>query len=426
MYQDKTILVVGYGVEGKTLVQYLKNAGAQITVADQNPEVEDPTIGVDWKTGADYLNDLENFDLIAFSPGVKLATYQQLLASNKPLITQTQIFFEQSPTKNIIGVTGTNGKGTTCTMLYQMMQNAGLNVYLAGNIGEPMLPLLSKLTDEDWVILELSSYQLRDISTSPKIGVMLNITPDHLDQHGEFEDYVAAKANLIRFQTEQDWAVINQDYSVTADLASLTRAQIKWFGGEDFTDTGWQLSIPGVHNHENAAAAMAVGEILEIDPVIIEKSLSEFTGLPHRLELVAEINGIKFIDDSISTSPAPAMAAIEAFSQPKICILGGSPKSANYAEIAQKIAQSTSIKAIFTIGTTGPKISQALLDSGFHGEIISSCENISQVVEQAFKRAESGDIVLLSPGDASFDWFKNYKDRGEQFSQAVRKLAEYN
>lgn len=427
-YKDKKILVVGFGVEGKALVDYFVEQGAIVTVADQKTHTEFGKTYVDyydkvaWQLGENYLDKLDCFDLIAFSPGLKYPVYQKIISSGVSTTTQMRIFFDQTPTKNLIGVTGTNGKGTTCTLIYEILKQAGKQVYLIGNIGNEALPVLKLLGPDDYVVIELSSYQLRDLHKSPHIGVVHNITPDHLDIHKDFDDYVECKANIIRFQNEDDFAVLSGDYPVTRGLADITQAKVVYFSKQDFIKTGYELKILGEHNKENAAAVLAVTDILGIDRAVVQEAFRIFPGLPHRLQPVASLRGVKFVDDSISTSPAPVMAAIQTFAEPKILICGGSFKSAQYEDLSQAITNNGSVKAVIPIGATGPKIKEALQLAGFKGKILDGFTNIEQVVKAAFNEAGPGDIVLLSPGDASFDWFKNYADRGEQFAEAVRKL----
>lgn len=427
-YRDQKILIIGFGVEGQALAKYFLRQQAIVTIADQKPisQLDQNLVkeysdrGVSWQTGSDYLADLNHYDLIGFSPGIKFETYQLIQASGRPTITQIQLFLEQSPTKNIIGITGTNGKGTTATMIYQILQAAGKSVYLGGNIGIEVLPLLDQLTAADWVILELSSYQLRDIRQSPHIGVVLDITSDHLDIHQTQAAYVEAKANLIGFQDSSDFAVINADHPTSLGLKDTTKSQIRLFTAEMAHQAGIKLAIPGEHNYENAAAAMTVGQLLEIDQAIINQTLADFHGLEHRLQLVAEQGGVKYIDDSISTTPYTTIAAIKAFTEPLILLLGGSKKSADYRELVPTIHAANNIKAILLMGTTGKEIKQALVEANYQGQVIDGFNKIQAVVNQAKQLATAGDIVLLSPASASFDWFKNYADRGQQYLRAIK------
>lgn len=423
------VLVVGFGIEGRALADYFLKKGDEVTIADIKPIKELPEelvqkyleLGVEFINGEDYLDTLTDYNLIAFSPGMKPKAYHQIVDSGVETTTQMQLFFANSPTKNLIGVTGTKGKGTTSTLIYEILKAAGKTAYLVGNIGEPALPLLDDLQPEDWVVLELSSYQLRDLNISPHIGVILNITPDHMDVHPDFADYVSSKANLIRFQSTQDYALLNSEYEVTRDLASQTQAQVEFFNKTDFEKTGFKLKLPGRHNYENAAAALRIADLLEIDRNVVEQVMTNFQGLPHRLQEVGQINGVRYIDDSFATSPSPTMVGINAFTEPKIVILGGSGKIEDFRELVDAVIQNSTIKHVLTIGQSGPTIESALNTAGYD-QTSGGFNDIEEVVNKAHELAEPGDIVLLSPADASFGWFKNYADRGEKFSAAVAKL----
>lgn len=429
-YKDKKIIIIGYGIEGQAVAKYLYPQGAKITIADQKDLSELPaeavqqfsTQEVKWVTGASYLDNLGQYDLICFSPGLKYENYQKIISAGIPVTTQIKIFFDHTPTKNIIGVTGTNGKGTTTKMIHDILVAAGKTVYLGGNIGIEVLPLLDKLKPDDWVVLELSSYQLRDLDVSPHIGVLLNITSDHIDIHQTQEDYEQSKANLIRFQTTDDFAVVNGDYEVTKKLAKLSKAELKYFYAKDIDTSVINLPIPGQHNLENAAAAKKVSEIVGIDDETVVKVLNSFEGLHHRLEKVASVKGVDFYDDSISTIPHTTMAAVHSFKQPVILILGGSKKSADYNELARPLKEAKNIKTLLITGDTGPEIKEALEKVNYQGQTYEGFDNIKQVVTKAFSLAQPGDIVLLSPASASFNWFKNYADRGEKYLQAIKKL----
>lgn len=413
------VLVVGYGVEGTQLVNYFLNQRIDITVADQKSSSElSIKNGVKLITGSGYLDNLKNYDLIAFSPGLKFESYQKIQKSKLKTTTQIQLFLENCPAK-IIGVTGTNGKGTTATLIYNILKKAGKRVYLAGNIGTGVLSLLPKLKKSDWVVLELSSYQLRDLKISPHIGVILNITSDHLDIHQSQKNYIESKANLIRFQKPGDYAILNGDYSVTKNLSKLTKGNIEYFQRSDLKE---KIGLPGEHNLENAAAAKKVAEILGINHKTITQVLKSFKGLEHRLQKVAQINKVTFIDDSISTTPFTAIAALKTFKKPKILILGGSKKSADYSDLAKEIKKDLSVKAVILIGQTGSEIENEFKKVDYSGKTYQGFKNIDQVVKKAFQLAEPGYLILLSPASASFDWFKDYKDRAKKYQEAIKKL----
>lgn len=447
---DKKIAILGLGIEGEDGVKFLLSQGVDsknITVFDQKPleELKEKIsqLGIkNYQLGKDYLkNGLRNFDIIFRSPAFKLSMPEIVEAKKKGAIitSATKLFFDLCPGR-IIGVTGTKGKGTTSSLIYQILKEAGKKVFLAGNIGEPMLALLPKLNRESWVVLELSSFQLQDLEKSPYVAVVLFIVSEHLDYHKDFKEYLEAKANIVKYQKKSDFAVLNADNKNSAALAKLTPAKVFWFsrrkkvnGG--FVDKGKifvfdqlvgevkDLKIRGEHNWENVASAVTVGKILGVSLEKIRKAVFSFKGLEHRLELVAKIKGVSFYNDSFSTTPETTIAAVKSFNQPLILILGGSDKGSDYRQMAKEIVSST-VKTVVLIGQMAPKIKKELLVAGFKGKIIFRPKTMKEIVEKSFAEAKKGDVVLLSPACASFDMFKNYKDRGWQFKSNVANLAE--
>lgn len=422
------VLIVGFGVEGKILTDYFLQT-AEVTVADRKNlnEFDEKVIeeyskkGVVWKTGDNYLEGLGQFDLIAHSPAITSEVREKIYSCGVKTTTQTQIFLDKVGSKNIVGVTGTNGKGTTCSLIAEMLEESGKKVFLVGNIGEGMINHLEEIQVNDWVVMELSSYQLRDVQKSPHIAVVLNITPDHMNMHTDMKEYIESKVNIVRFQTPKDVAVINSDYEVTKKLAERTTAKIVWFGRDDVRDK-YEVKIPGEHNFENAAAAIKVAQLANVDDEVIRKVLMTFGGLEHRLQLVADKNGVKYIDDSISTNPATAIAAIRSFTEPKILILGGSSKKADFEELAKTITLDVSVKAVVLTGQTSDEIDRCLKEAGYSRQK-SYAKGMKNVVNKAVKSSKPGDVVLLSPACASFGEYVDYKDRGKQFTQIVQGLG---
>lgn len=426
----KKVLVAGFGIEGTALADYFLGKKFKVCVADKKDihEFDQEKItkfrerGVEFATDAGYLDNLANFDLIAFSPGLEKPELDRIYRSGVSYTTQVNIFFENSPTKNIIGVTGTNGKGTTATLIYEILKSAGLSAYLAGNIGEGVLPLLEKLTADDWVVLELSSFQLRDIKYSPHIAVVLNITPDHLGVHGSFEEYVSCKANIVRFQSSGDFALLNGDYQVAKNLSKFTKAQVVYFSKGDFTQTKFKLLLPGEHNSENAAAAMAVAKVLNINNAVVEAVFRSFKGLPHRLEKIGTFSGVVVVDDSISTTPEAAIAAVRSFKDPKIVILGGFRTGADYSALVGELGKTASVKAVVLIGQTGAEeIYKGLKLTKYQGIILGPFQDFDSAIAACKSASSSGDVVLLSPASKSFDWFVDYIDRAKKFRQLAEK-----
>ena len=430
-FQGKKIAVVGLGVEGLSSVQYLRKHGAKITELDK-------------KQGEKYLDKLNKFDLIVRSPGVKLS---ELINNHSSLIiskitSQTKLFFDMCPCP-IIGVTGTKGKGTTASLIYEMLKKDDQDVYLGGNIGKPPFEFLDKLATHSIVVLELSSFQLQDLTKSPHIAVMLMTTSEHLDYHKDTKEYVDAKRNILSYQSSQDFAIVNRDYPASNESDIYTDGKVYYVSrersGRDgcYVEDGsiWlqkegrktkitansQVKIPGGHNLENACAAIMAADLAGVSKENMVSVLKSFKGLEHRLELVRDVRGVKYYDDSFSTTPETAIAAIEAFKNPEILILGGSSKNSDFTELGKVISSHDNIKAIIGIGKEWPKIKSRIKNSELR-ILIEGAGNMQKIVQAAAKIAKKGDVVLLSPACASFDMFQNYKDRGEQFKREVENL----
>ena len=446
--KNKKIAVLGLGIEGEDVCRYLISRGVKnITVFDQKTlgDLKDKINELritNYELGPSYLKKgLGGFDIIFRSPAFRLSLPEIVEAKNSGAIitSATKLFFDLCPAK-IIGVTGTKGKGTTSTLIYKILKRAGKKVFLAGNIGEPMLALLPKLDEEGWVILELSSFQLQDMEKSPHIAVVLFIAPEHLDYHSSFEEYIRAKANIVYWQKKSDFAVLNADNQTSSSFGSLTPAKVYYFSREKKVNGGFtkdgqiylfdkligptnKLQILGVHNWENICAASVASFLAGADLNSIKKVVFSFKGLEHRLEFVGEVAGIKFYNDSFSTTPETTIAAIKVFSQPIILIAGGSEKGSDYTQLGKEISQSK-VKTLILIGKTAQKIKKSVQKAGFRRKIIYKPGEMKEIVERAFAEAKRGDVVLLSPACASFDMFKNYKDRGWQFKKYVCESSE--
>ncbi|MDZ4228777.1 MAG: UDP-N-acetylmuramoyl-L-alanine--D-glutamate ligase [Patescibacteria group bacterium] len=403
---DKNIAVLGSGKEGRDVYDWLKtnSRGCRIKVFDKIKAV-----------------DLAGFDIVFRSPGfyryspmiVKAETAGAIISS------ATKLFFDQCPAK-IIAVTGTKGKGTTTSLIYQILQNDGQSAYIAGNIGKPMLSLLPRLKGGDWVCLELSSFQLQDLTKSPHIAVVLNITSDHLDVHKSTKEYRGAKTSILKYQHPSDHAVLNVDYPVTKKMAVLTPARIHWFSGRRVNLDVTRIKLRGEHNRENIAAAMAAAGLAGVAKENMTEAVFKFKGLEHRLELVRKVNAITFYNDSFSTTPETAIAAIKSFFEPMTIILGGSEKGSDYRRLGRVIVASKNVRNLILIGKTAGKIKAAV--SGFSGAIITGLTTMKAVVTIAGKISLPGSVVVLTPACASFDMFTDYQDRGNQFKLWVKKL----
>ena len=440
--------LIGFGLEAKSAYDYFKSIDQNNTfeIYDENPKSK-----IELPNGVKFFGDFHDFskiqaDLIVRTPAVN----PRRLPKNAKITSVTNLFFENCPAP-IIGVTGSKGKGTVSSFIAEILRAAGLKVYLVGNIGLPALNELSKIQKDDAVIYELSSFQLWDAQKSPHIAVLNNLEVDHLDVHDGFEDYVTAKMNIAKNQTENDFFIFNTENSIVLEnvenLKNRLKAELQPFqdynlahiqenyflwGDEVLFETDI-LKIPGEHNQKNACAAMiATFDLLREKGFALEeifdfwqKGLSSFTGLPHRLKFVKEVSGVRFYDDSIATTPGSAIAALNAFSQPKILILGGSDKGADLSELIDKISNSSEgeLREVILMGAESSKLAQKLTQAGFERFINLGQEtNMQEVVKASFENAQSGDVVILSPAHASFDMFKSYTDRGEQFIENVNLL----
>jgi len=430
-FKNKKVALLGLGIEGKDALNFLLGKGALVTLFDRKDEKDLDFEGVDKErislsTGENYLKEgLFGFDFIVRSPGVYryIPEITEAEKGGVEVTSAIKIFFDECPAK-IIGVTGTKGKGTTSTLIYEILGSAGKEVYLSGNIGKPYLELLPALRPTSYIVMEMSSFQLIDMEKSPHIAIVLNITTDHLDWHRDRDEYVSAKENIVRYQLSDDFAVINEEYETPRDFTNSTKGKVVFFSKEKLEEKYKEnLLLRGEHNLENIAAAVEVGRLIGISEEIILKTVRSFKGLEHRLELVAEIGGVTFYNDSFATSPQPTIAAINSFTEPETLILGGSDKGLDYRELAGGIEEKENIKNIILIGDTAGKIKNAFGNKNLKVKIHElGFAPMEEIVKKAYEVSEKGSVVVLSPASASFDMFKNYKERGNQFKAAVEKL----
>lgn len=435
------IAVVGFGVEGQQSYRYWTERGDTVTIVDERESLGDelPT-GASTILGNDALKHLQGFDMVVRTAGLAPSR----LETEAKIWSATNEFFRQCPAP-IIGVTGSKGKGTTCSLITSILRKAGHTVHLVGNIGTPALEVLPEIESSHIVVYELSSFQLWDLERSPHYAAVLHIEPDHLDVHADFAEYIAAKSNIVKYQNHNDICVYHptNEWSLAiarnqpnfdthaAKYAALKNdnkqvATVYVSGGIFQTTKGreicsiGELKLPGAHNVENACAAMSICLQYDVTDTQFAEGLNDFTGLPHRLKYVDTIDNVMYYDDSIATTPGSAMAAAYAFPQPKIMILGGSSKGADFTELAHAFLD-VNIRKILLIGEGGDHIAQALAQAGVSGyEKVSG--TMQEVVKYAHESARSGDVVVLSPACASFGQFRNYKDRGDQFIAAVESL----
>ena len=448
------IIIAGYGLEGISTLIYFRRKfpDAEFMVADERPADKLPAIpdGVKLVTGKNVFQEqLDDADLVVRTASLP----PRNIETRGKVWSATNEFFDKCPAP-IIGVTGTKGKGTTCSLITAILQQAGQTVHLVGNIGVPALDVLPKIKKTDIVVYELSSFQLWDLEKSPHIAVVLMIEPDHLNVHTDFADYLNAKKNIRCHQHLGDVCLYHPTNKYSQEVAAtpldrlpdtgdnhgdtLDFAQRYAIPDDDqvYVQDGYfcvqnrricstsHLRLPGAHNLENACAAMsAVTELpINVTDEQYAAGLESFTGLPHRLKFVAEKNGVKYYDDSISTTPGSAIAALKAFTEPKILILGGSDKGADYAELVQEIARQN-MRAVIVNGANASEIIEVLHKNKVSCQVVQlEMATMPTVVEAAANQAQPGDVVILSPAAASFDMFKSYNDRGEQFVAVVENL----
>jgi UDP-N-acetylmuramoylalanine--D-glutamate ligase len=441
------VAILGYDVDGRSSADYWHKKGAEITVCDQKTDIQVPDFASS-KLGPDYLKNLDEFDVLVRTPGLHPSQITKANADNpdilKKVTTSINEFFEHCQVP-IIAVTGTKGKGTTCTLIYKILQAGGKKAYLGGNIGQNPLDFLNEITNDAWVVLELSNFQMIDFKYSPKIGVCLMIAPEHQDWHNNVGEYFSAKENLFARQTKNDLLVYNANNEITLRVIEPSQAEkIPYFVPEEDEEPGVKngsyvvkdtifmvdkpvcktsdVALLGRHNLENVCAAIATTwKLINGNQELITKVLQDFKGMEHRLELVREVGGVKYYNDSFATTPEATLAAIKSFKEPKVLILGGHDKGASFYELANEITNSSSIRQVIAIGETGEKFIDLLNDRGFD-KITLGGNTMQSIVNAAKNTAQPGDVVLLSTACASFGLFKNYKDRGNQFKDVVNSL----
>lgn len=449
--KNKQVAILGFGEkEGKATLEYLIRHQIRPTLFDKRDWSEFSESDKQYITqknipfifGEGYLSELRSFEVVFRNPAFKFLDpeLQKLQKKGLLITSQTKFFLENCPAFTI-GVTGTKGKGTTCSLIEQILKkNNTAKVFLTGNIGKiQAFEFLDTLTKKDIVVFELSSFQLQDLEISPKIGVLLMVTPEHLDYHKDLNEYLNAKSNILKHQTPEDIAIINKDFENSLKIAEVCNSKKYFFSTNNKADCYLEnevivfpsmgltyptknLLLKGKHNIQNICAAILASFFAGASKESVVETLSNFKGLEHRLEFVAEKNGIKFYNDSFSTIPETTIAAIQSFSENKIIILGGSSKNSNFNELASIISKSNSIKALLLMGAEGQKIEECLQAYGFNAhKIYKNFSSMQEIFKHLKTLAQKEDVVLLSPACASFDMFKNYIERGEQFKELVNQ-----
>jgi UDP-N-acetylmuramoylalanine--D-glutamate ligase len=466
--RGKHVLVMGLGLHGGGLgvTRWLLKQGANVTVTDlKNAEELAPTLdalreayrppdtNIEFVLGEHRELDFAGADLIVRNPGVPRESRFLALAAAQgvPIRMEMGLFLERLPqgVEQVIGITGTKGKSTTTMMVGAILKKSHSDTVVAGNLRVSALELLDEIGADTAVVLELSSFQLEEFENlrmSPNIAAVTNIYPDHLNRYRDMNEYAAAKANIFAYQGIDDSCILNFDNPVLTHLRSRVPSRVIWFSRLRALHDGafvdhdaivWndhgsktrilpvgELGAPGAHNVENALAATAVARVWGANPEIIAEALREFKGAPDRLELVRELNGVEYINDTTATAPAATIVALRTMarrSQTIILIAGGSDKGLDYAEMAKAVAQ-VKPRVVLVQGSATRKIEQALKEAGCGELIVGTFEQFEDAVLQAHEQAHSGDVVLLSPGAASFGMFANEFRRGDKFREIVSRL----
>jgi UDP-N-acetylmuramoylalanine--D-glutamate ligase len=444
--KGKKVLVVGLGKSGLAAALFLRRRGAQVTVSDvRSAEAlakDIPALleeGIMVEAGGHGLLTFRRQDLIVVSPGVPLNTPElaQVISFGLPVIGELELAARFLKGK-ILAITGSNGKTTTTALVGEILAKAGLPTLVGGNIGVPVVALIDQSTDDSWSVLEVSSFQLEStVEFHPKIAVILNITPDHLDRHGSFENYARAKERIFAAQDEHDYVVLNADNARAAEAASRSTARVYLFSMEHSVEQGAWLDdgfvvyragkdepvekvvpltgipLKGAHNVENVLAAVCASRLAGASADSIREAVEAFQAVEHRLEFVATVNGVDFYNDSKATNVDATIKAVASFQSGIHLILGGKDKGSDYTQLAQLLR--SRVRAIYTIGSAAAKI-----ESQLRGTVsILSCETLDNAVSAAASAAHPGDVVLLAPACSSFDQFESYEHRGRVFKELV-------
>lgn len=440
LLKNKKIAILGLGIENLSLIRYLlkHKIKCEITVCDARKNAREKIKGtgsrvkpgmtdtrISWQLGKGFNKNLNKFDIMFRAPGwpIDCPGIQAALKAGVELSSPMKLFFELCPTKNIIGVTGTKGKGTTASLIYEILKKAGKRVWLGGNIGVAPFEFIDKIKKNDWVALELSSFQLEDMIVSPHIAVITNFYSEHLapadpnnpNYHKSLKDYQDAKFNIIKWQKSGDKAVLNYELRIT-NYELNTKGKKIYFKKSELPS-----KLIGEHNKENIAAAVEVAKIVGIKQEIIKKAVAGFKGLEHRLELVREYKGVKYYDDSFATTPEASIIALKSFNQPVVILLGGADKGSDFKQLAEEVKRRCKFVVLLN-GQATNRIKQELIRVSFLIDKMKLANNIKEAVVMARQKAGAGDIVLLSTACASFGMFKNYKERGSLFRKQVGNL----
>ncbi len=453
--KNKNVAVIGIGVSNMPLIKYLSRLGVNVTAfdrktSDQLGEIYEELkgLGVEFSLGADYLSRLTGYDVVFRTPGMRHDIPELVRAREEGarVTSEMEVFLDLCPAYTI-GVTGSDGKTTTTTLIHEILSQEGYKSWLGGNIGTPLLDRIDEIIPDDKVVLELSSFQLQTISKSVNTAVVTNVTPNHLDIHKSMDEYVEAKKNIYRCQASDDILVLNYDNMITRGMEKESRGRCIFFSrrgdiegvvvqgnrivvnteGQETDIIGTEeICIPGFHNVENYLAAIAAVYTL-VKPDSIRHVARTFAGVEHRIELVRELNGVKFYNDSIASSPARTAAGLNSLPGKVILIAGGYDKKIPYEQMGEVILKK--VKALILLGQTGPKIRDAYLEEcrrqGVKPEIpVCEVKSLEEAVRISYNESRMGDVVILSPASASFDIFRNFEERGNTFKKIVNNLSD--
>lgn len=451
--RGKKVAIIGIGVSNLPLLEYFYDLNARVTIFDSKESNQISVeamqkiekYGFEFIGGKDSLSRLKGFDIIFRSPSCMPDRPElvEAVENGAVLTSEIEMVLKLAPCK-VIGVTGTEGKTTTTTLINEIVKKSGRKTYLGGNMGKPIFTKIRNVKPENIIILELSSFQLSDMDISPDISVVTNIYPDHLNVHKSYEEYRESKKNIFKHQSENGIVVLNYDNEFTREFAKEANGKVIFFSSKEKLDDGFiydkadgtikyckdgvrrhimkkeDIKLRGIHNYENICAALAAtSSIVDVDTQV--KAIEEFTGVEHRLEFVRELNNVKWYNDSIGTSPASTVAGLNSFDEDIILLAGGSDKGLDYKEVGEAIARK--VRALILTGPTSEKIENATKQA-LNGKSIEIyyTSNMQESVNLAKEIAKAGDVVLLSPASASFDLYKNFEDRGHQFKDCVNNL----
>lgn len=449
--QNKNVLLVGLAKTGVSTIKKLDKLGANIIVNDikTKDKLEEIIKDIQNLERVEYIlghhpEDISNIDLTIVSPGVPLDLpfIQKIKESNIKIIGEVELAYRLSNHPTFIGITGTNGKTTTTSLVGEIFKKANKDTYVVGNIGNPVIDTVDLTDEKSFLITELSSFQLESIEDfKPKVSTIINITEDHLNRHHTMENYIEAKARIYKNQDASDFCILNYDDSIVRELANYTKAKVLYFSQKDKVEQGAyldennnivididgkkvvlmnknELSLPGSHNLENAMAAILMSYVSNIDIDVIKETLKTFKGVEHRLEFVTNKNGIMFVNDSKGTNPDSTIKAITSYERPIVLIAGGMDKQSDFTEMMKYATEN--VKALVLLGETADKIELSAKNQGIENIAKVSC--MEEAVKKAYEIAQSGDVVLLSPACASWDMYPNFEARGLDFKENIYKL----